>query len=80
MTVSHTWQSQKCDRNRFVIERVASLNVNQGQPERAARLFAWADATPEKIGDRRPFVEQASVERDLAAIRSGLTDYELLSL
>lgn len=62
----------------FAIEGLASLNVNQRRPEPAARLFTWADAMRGKIGDHRPPVEQASVERDLAIIRSQLdhTAYE----
>jgi hypothetical protein len=58
----------------FAVEGLASLNVNQNEPERAARLFAWADAMREKIGDSRPPIEQASVDRDLAGIRSQLDD------
>ena len=58
----------------YAIEGIASLCVNQDQPERAVHLFAWADAMREKIGDHRPPVEQASVERDLAVIRSKLDD------
>ena len=56
----------------FTIEGFASLYVNQGQTERAAQLFAWADAMRNQLGDHRPPVEQASVERDLAVIRSAL--------
>lgn len=58
----------------YTIEGIASWCVNQRQPERAARLFAWADAMREKIGDRRPPFEQDSVERDLTLIRSHLDD------
>jgi predicted ATPase len=54
----------------YAVEGLASLHANQGQAERAARLFAWADAMRVKIGDPRPPVEQASVERDLDIIRS----------
>ncbi len=64
----------------FAIEGLASLNVNQGQPQHAARLFAWADAMREKIGDHRPPVEQNSIERDLAVIHSQLADEEFASL
>jgi len=64
----------------FAVEGLASLYVNQNQPERAARLFAWADAMREKIGDFRPPVEQASVEKDLAVIRSKLNDEEYAKL
>ena len=60
----------------FAIEGLASLNVAQNHPERAARLFAWADAIRDQIGDHRPPIEQASVERDLAVIRSKLNDAE----
>src|SRR6266487_236308 len=58
----------------YAMEGVASLHVNQGQLERAIQLFAWADAMRDKIGDHRPPVEQASVERDLAVIHCNLTD------
>jgi tetratricopeptide (TPR) repeat protein len=51
----------------YAIEGLASLHVNQNQPDRAARLFAWADATRENIGDMRPKLEQADVDRDIAA-------------
>ena len=64
----------------FALEGLASLNVNQGQSERAVRLFAWADAMRENIGDHRPPVEQNSVERDLAVIHSNLNDADFLRL
>jgi len=65
----------------YAMEGLASLYVMQGQAERAARLFAWADAKREEIGDQRPPIEQASVDRDLAVIRSKLNrdDYAKLS-
>jgi hypothetical protein len=58
----------------FAVEGLASLNVNQGLCERALRLYAWADAMRDRIGDHRPPVERASVERDLEDIRSQLDD------
>jgi len=64
----------------YAIEGLASLHVNQNQPERAAQLFAWADAMREKIGDPRPPVEQASIEKDLAAVHSKLDDAEFTRL
>lgn len=64
----------------FAMEGLANLHVNQGQIQRAARLFAWADAMREKMGDPRPPVEQASVERDLATIRSQMDDVEFAQL
>jgi predicted ATPase/DNA-binding XRE family transcriptional regulator len=48
----------------YAIEGLASLHLKQ--PDRAARLFAWADATRESIGDIRPRVEQIDVNRDIA--------------
>ncbi len=58
----------------YTIEGFASLLVNQELASRATCLFAWADAMREKIRDRRPPIEQKSVERDLATIRSHLDD------
>ncbi len=60
----------------YTIEGLASLHVNQDQPERATWLFAWADAIREKIRDHRPPVEQTSIEKDLAVIHSKLDDTE----
>jgi predicted ATPase/class 3 adenylate cyclase len=64
----------------FAVEGIASLYVNQNQPERAARLFAWVDVMRDKIGDHRPPVEQTSVDRDLAVIHSKLTDSDFANL
>jgi len=64
----------------FAVEGIASLNVNQGQSERAGRLFAWTDAMRDEIGDQRPPIEQASVEKDLAVIHSSLNDVEFEKL
>jgi len=44
------------------------------RPELALRLFAWADAMREVVGDVRPLVEQADVDRDLATIRAQLDE------
>ncbi len=64
----------------YVIEGLASLYVNQNQPERVTQLFAWTDAAREKLGDHRPPVEQASVDKDLAVIHSQLDDDEFEKL
>jgi predicted ATPase/class 3 adenylate cyclase len=64
----------------YDIEGLASLHVNQNQPQRAAQLLAWANAMREKIGDHRPPVEQASVERDLEVIRATLSDSDFARL
>jgi tetratricopeptide (TPR) repeat protein len=64
----------------FAVEGIASLKVNQGQSERAVRLFAWTDAMRDQIGDHRPPVEQASVEKDLEVVHSKLDDAEFTRL
>jgi len=64
----------------FVIEGLASLHVQQRQSERATRLFAWADAMRDTLGDHRPPVEQGSVDKDLAVIHSELDDNEFEKL
>jgi len=65
----------------YTVEGLASLHVDQSQPERATQLFAWADAMRDQIGDHRPPIEQASVERDLEVVYSTLnqTEFEKLS-
>jgi tetratricopeptide (TPR) repeat protein len=64
----------------YAIEGFASLHVNLNRPKRAAQLFAWADTMREQIGDHRPPVEQASVEKDLAIIHSKIDDNEFTRL
>jgi hypothetical protein len=49
---------------------MASLYVVIYKPEVAARLIGWSDATRGKIGDPRPRLEQADLDRDIAAIRA----------
>ena len=58
----------------FTLEGLASLAVMEGQPERGAQVFAWADTVRETVGNLRPPVEQAAMDRDLAAIRSQISD------
>jgi tetratricopeptide (TPR) repeat protein len=58
----------------YTVEGMASLSVAQGQPKPATRLFAWANAMRETIGDTRPPIEQADVDRDLATIHTQLDD------
>jgi len=58
---------------------MASLYVLTGKPELAARLISWSDATRKKIGDPRPRIEQADLDRDIAAIKAkfGIPAYEV---
>jgi non-specific serine/threonine protein kinase len=58
----------------YALEGLASLAVVQDRSERAVCLFAWADAVRQTIGDRRPPVEQADVDRDFAIIRAQLDE------
>lgn len=64
----------------FVVEGLARLCINQNQPERAARLFAWTDATRDKIDDHRWPVEKNSVDKDLAVIHSKVSDDKFTKL
>jgi tetratricopeptide (TPR) repeat protein len=52
----------------YALEGLASLAARQHEWERAVRLYAWADASRATIGDQRPPVEQAEVDRDYEAI------------
>jgi predicted ATPase/class 3 adenylate cyclase len=54
----------------FAVEGMAGLHVSQGRLECALQLFAWTDAMREKIGDTRPAVETAAVEKELQVIRA----------
>ena len=56
------------------LEGLASLATQQNQPERAVRLFAWADAIREAIGDPRSPAAQADVDRDFAQIQTQLDE------
>jgi predicted ATPase/DNA-binding XRE family transcriptional regulator len=51
----------------FTLEGMSSLYVTVDKPIVAARLIGWTDATREKIGDSRPKVEQADMDKIIAA-------------
>jgi tetratricopeptide (TPR) repeat protein len=53
----------------FTLEMFAGLAVRLEEPERATRLFAWADAGRAAWQNVRPINEQKAVERDMAAIQ-----------
>jgi predicted ATPase len=65
----------------FALEGLASLYAQHGQSPRAVQMFAWTNAMRGKIGDPRPPIEQASIERDLAFLGSQLdaSQFENLS-
>jgi tetratricopeptide (TPR) repeat protein len=52
----------------FILECMASLYVAVGKDENAAWLIGSADRMREEIGNTRPLLEQADVDRDVAAI------------
>jgi predicted ATPase/DNA-binding XRE family transcriptional regulator len=62
----------------FALDQMASLYVVINNPEPAARLIGWSDATRAEIGDPRPSIEQADLEPDIAAIKEkiGAAAYE----
>ena len=56
----------------FGMDRMASLCVMIGKPVVGARLIGWSDTTRKEIGDPRPLIEQADLERDIAALKATL--------
>jgi tetratricopeptide (TPR) repeat protein len=62
----------------FALDKMASLYVVTDQPEVAARLIGWSDATRKEIGDPRPPLEQEDLDRDIASIKAriGAAAYE----
>ena len=62
----------------FALDKMASLYVVINKPEIAARLIGWSDANRREIGDPRPRIEQADLDRDIAAVRAkiGADAYE----
>jgi hypothetical protein len=54
----------------FALDKMASLYVVINQPELAAHLIGWSDANRKQIGDPRPRIEQADLDRDIASIKA----------
>jgi hypothetical protein len=54
----------------FALDKMASLYVVIDKPEVAARLIGWSDATRKEIGDPRPRIEQADLDRDITTIKA----------
>jgi len=63
----------------FALDKLASLYVLTDKAETAARLIGWSDATRAEIGDPRPRIEQADLDRDTAAIiaKLGAASYKV---
>jgi len=51
----------------FTLEGMAGLAVSVNKHGRAACLIGWADLTRQKFNDPRPFIEQADVDKIIAA-------------
>jgi predicted ATPase len=51
----------------FALEGMAGLYVALDESKCAARLIGWTDSARKKIGDARPLVEQADVDKIIAA-------------
>jgi len=54
----------------FTLEGMAGLYVARNNPLKAALLIGWADVVREKINDTRPFIEQADVDKIIAACQA----------
>ncbi|NTW12635.1 MAG: hypothetical protein HGA30_04920 [Anaerolineales bacterium] len=58
------------DRNKsglaFALDKMASLQIVMDKHEVAVCLIGWSDTVREEIGDPRPLLEQADVDRDIA--------------
>ena len=51
----------------FALEGMAGFYVATNKPTIAARLIGWSDATRKEIEDTRPLLEQADVDKIIAA-------------
>ena len=51
----------------FTLEGMADLSIAADNPERAARLIGWADTSRKKLDDIRPHLEQADIDKTIAA-------------
>jgi tetratricopeptide (TPR) repeat protein len=60
----------------FTLEGMAELYVSVGKPEHAARLIGWAEAARGKLGDTRPLLEQANVDKIIAASLAKMGEVE----
>lgn len=51
----------------FTLEGMADLSIAADNPERAARLIGWADTSRKKLDGIRPHLEQADIDKIIAA-------------
>jgi tetratricopeptide (TPR) repeat protein len=64
----------------ITLEGLAILAAAQNKHDQAVQLFAWAEATRETYDHPLLPVEQAALERDLAGIRTKLSDSDFTGL
>ena len=64
----------------FTLEGLASLAVSECRWEKALKLISWATQLRENIGELRPPVEQAAVDRELTVIHKELADTAIVGL
>ena len=60
----------------FALEGMAELFVAVGKPEYTAQLIGWADLMRERIKDTRPDIEQADMDKVIAACLAKLGEAE----
>jgi predicted ATPase/DNA-binding XRE family transcriptional regulator len=60
----------------FNLEGMAGLSATVGKHEIAAKLIGWADALRKRIGDHRPPLEQAEVDKIIAACVAKMGEVE----
>ena len=82
-TFTETAQSFQEDQNTigvvYMLEGMASIYVTVNKPEIAAQLIGWADGTRERITNERPYLEQADVDKIIAAVMAkiGSSEFEV---
>jgi tetratricopeptide (TPR) repeat protein len=66
-TVRDFYSDKNEDGAMFTLEGMGGLSVAVGKPDVAARLIGWADMVRKKLSDPRPPLEQADVDKIIAA-------------
>ena len=66
-TVRDFYSDKNEDGVMFTLEGMGGLSVAVGKPDVAAQLIGWADMVREKLSDPRPPLEQADVDKIIAA-------------
>jgi hypothetical protein len=59
----------------FTLEGMSGVYAAQNEPAHAARLIGWADAIRKKVGDERPALEQADVDKIIAVCLAQMGEF-----